>query len=284
MNDASMTDDAATRRALGDFLRACRARRSPAALGLPPGGRRRTPGLRREEVAQAAGLSATWITWIEQARPVAVSAAALDRLARALALAPAERAYLFALAGRADPRAAEAPADDVPEALVRAVAGFAHPAYVLDRTWTVRAWNRAAEALFAGWLDRPGERNLLRWLFLDPGARALVDDWAGRARRVLAEFRADQGRHLDDPAVAGLVAGLAAASPPFAAAWEAQDVLARAGGLRAFRRADGTVARWRQTTLDLAHRPDVKLVLLVPDEPEAGPGRARSRRGAGRRP
>ena len=113
------------RHALGAFLMARRARRGPAALGLPEGGRRRTPGLRREEVAQLAGLSVTWYTWIEQGRDVSVSPAALARLARTLQLSPAERTYLFDLAGKRDPAArAPAPASEVPAALSFAAVHF----------------------------------------------------------------------------------------------------------------------------------------------------------------
>src|SRR5215470_1421224 len=123
------------RRELGDFLRAHRARLTPASLGLPAGGRRRTPGLRREEVAQACGMSATWYTWLEQGRDVSASPSTIAGLAGALRLTPAERAYLFELAGKRDPAAPpSAPADDgmdVPPALARALAAIATPAYLL---------------------------------------------------------------------------------------------------------------------------------------------------------
>src|SRR5262245_42120469 len=115
------------RRELGDFLRAHRARLTPASLGLPAGGRRRTPGLRREEVAQSCGMSATWYTWLEQGRDVSASASALSTLARTLELTPAERAYLFELAGKRDPNLPATPdegAMDVPASLGRAVAAI----------------------------------------------------------------------------------------------------------------------------------------------------------------
>ncbi|HZB93708.1 MAG TPA: helix-turn-helix transcriptional regulator, partial [Stellaceae bacterium] len=223
------------RRALGDFLRTHRARLSPASLALAAGGRRRTPGLRREEVAQAAGLSATWYTWLEQGRDISASPEALAALAAALQLTPAERAYLFELAGRRDPAAPSAPqAMDVPPALAAAVAAIGVPAYVLDRCWTARAWNAPAARLFLGWLDAGEDKNLLRYVFLSPLARRVIPDWPLRARRVLAEFRAESSRHLEDPALVALVEELRRKSPLFARGWSAHEVVERAGGERRF--------------------------------------------------
>ena len=164
-------------RTLGEFLRAHRARLSPAGLGLPAGQRRRTPGLRREEVAQRCGLSVTWYTWLEQGRDVAASPQTLASLARALQLTPAERAYLFQIAGRLDPDASSTDeAADVPPALAEALASISGPAYVLDRLWNARACNDAARRLFVGWLDGE-EPNLLRYVFLNPVARRVIPDW-----------------------------------------------------------------------------------------------------------
>src|SRR6185312_3226508 len=135
--------DETQRDELGEFLRSHRARLTPGELGLEPGMRRRTPGLRREEVAQLAGVSATWYTWIEQGRDVSVSPAALARLARVMRLTAAERAYLFELAGKRDPDAPPEPAlGEQPEGLAAIVQTIATPAYVLDRTWTALTWNR----------------------------------------------------------------------------------------------------------------------------------------------
>src|SRR4051812_18175014 len=206
----------AQRRALGDFLRAQRARLTPASLGLPTGARRRTPGPPREAVALSAGISATWYGWLEQGRDVAASPTALGGLATSLRLTPAERAYLFQLADRRDPSAPpEADGMDVPPALAAAIAAIAGPAYLLDRTWCARAWNAPAARLFGGWLDQPDDKNLLRYVFLSPIARKVIPDWENRARRVLAEFRAALGRHLNDPALRALVDELRRASKPF---------------------------------------------------------------------
>ncbi len=251
------------RRELGDFIRAQRERVAPASVGLVTVRRRRTPGLRREEVAELSGLSTTWYTWIEQGRDVSVSPTALARLARTLRLDRAQRHYLFELAGKRDPNADGEEADDLPAAVALCVAAIGSPAYVLDRGWNARSWNAAAERLFVGWLDAPAERNLLRFIFLAPGARSLIHDWEQRARRVVAEFRAHCGAHLDDPALRQLIAGLRRESPDFARMWEQHGVLGREGGERTFvHPADGFL-RYEQVTFELAGHADVKLTILV---------------------
>jgi transcriptional regulator with XRE-family HTH domain len=256
-----------TRNALAQFVRAHRLRLTPAAAGLPAGTRRRTPGLRREEVAQLAGISTTWYTWVEQARAVSVSPRALSRLAVALDLSPAERAYLFELADKRDPDLPHPAGEmDAPPALVAAVNAVATPAYLLDRLWCARTWNPSAAALFIGWLDIDapgGDRSLLRYMFLNRTARTLVVDWENRARRLLAEFRLEQGRHLDDPDTVALVAELRARSPLVRAAWDEQSVVGREGGLRTF--AHPTMGRlaFEQVAFNLSSRPELKLVILV---------------------
>lgn len=252
------------RRLLAEFLRARRARLTPAAAGLPAGApRRRTPGLRREEVALLAGLSTTWYTWLEQGRDVAASPQALARLADALALGRAERAYLFELAGRRDPALPAAAEDHVaPAALVAAVSAYPGPAYVLDRGWTAVAWNGAAAHLFIGWLDG-AEKNLLRFIFLEPAARGLVEGFEERARRVVAELRADLGHGPEDPRLRALIDGLAAESADFARWWGEQAVLGRDGGRRAFRHPEDGPLAYEQLTLISDAAPGFRLVLLV---------------------
>ncbi len=263
--------EAIPRRALADFVRAHRLRLTPGSVGLATGTRRRTPGLRREEVAQLAGISATWYTWIEQAREVSVSPGALARLGAALHLSPAERAYLFELAGKRDPALPVSDgAMDAPPALVAAVNAVASPAYLLDRLWRARAWNPAAAALFTGWLDSDAagdDRSLLRYMFLNPIARALVVDWEDRARRLLAEFRLEQGRHLDDPEMTALVAELRDRSPLVRAAWEEQAVVGREGGMRAFNHPAMGPLAFEQVAFNLSSRPEFKLVILVEPAP-----------------
>ena len=248
------------RRALGAFLRAHRER-LPAPAGAAR--RRRTPGLRREEIAAACGASLTWIAWLEQGREVSPSAPLLARLAAALRLAPAERVYLFELAGKRDPEAPAGGEDDWPDALLGLPQRMTIPAYLLDARWTARAWNRAAAELFVGWLDGDNDRNLLRFIFCSPQAPRLIEDWRDRARRVVAEFRADFSRRLRDRDMGALIDELSAASDAFARLWREQAVLAREGGERRFR---APPRRFLQSTLLVSGRPEAKFVCLTPLE------------------
>jgi transcriptional regulator with XRE-family HTH domain len=245
-------------KSLGAFLRAHRER-----LPVPTTAsrRRRTPGLRREELADLCGVSLTWITWLEQGRAVSASAKALGRLADGLRLTRAERTYLFELAGKRDPSAATAEENDLPDAMRDLPQRMTIPAYLLDRTWTARAWNAAAAALFVGWLDGEHDRNLLRFLFFSPAARSLVEDWEERARRIVAEFRADFSRHLRDPGMQALVDELSIGSAEFLGHWREQGVLSREGGERGF---NGPRRRYHQSTLIFSSHPDIKLVGLTP--------------------
>ena len=247
------------RRLLGEFVRAHRERTPPDN----PAGRRRTPGLRREELAARAGIGATWCTWIEQGREVNASPEALARLAAALALTPAERSYLFELAGRRDPAApAMEAAAEAPESIRAVVEAVHHPAYGLDRLWNACCWNTAAARLFAGWLDGGSQKNLLRFVFVEPAARTLIPDWDERAKRLLAEFRADFSRTIEDPRTRALVDQLRRESPLFDTAWQAQAVTGREGGTRTFNHPESGLLAYRQHTFSPADRPDYKLVML----------------------
>jgi transcriptional regulator with XRE-family HTH domain len=255
--------DATPARALGDFIRAHRERLSPKAVGLPPGPRRRTPGLRREEVAQLCGVSPTWYTWIEQGRPVSASADALARIAVALQLSRAERAYLFELAAQRDPADPDPSAHDAPKALLKTVELIDAPAYVLDRQWNALCWNAQAAALFVGWLDGANDRNLLTFTFTAPEAKRLIVNWETRARRLVAEFRADLIRHLNDAPSRALIDSLSAASDAFTRFWASQDVGEREGGTRDFDHPVLGRVVFDQITFKPAHREDLKLVILV---------------------
>lgn len=221
------------------------------------------PGLRREELAQLAGLSATWYTWIEQRRDVSISPRTLARLANVSRLSRPERAYLFELAEKRDPAQDEPAVDAVPPAVLACLETIAAPAYVLDRSWTARGWNAQAELLFVGWLDRAGGRNLLRFIFLEPAARSLIPRWEERARRVVAEFRAERSAHMDTPALRSLVAELRDQSMDFAQFWDQHAVLGRDGGERTFRHPEAGFLRYEQVTFTLASQPEMKLTMLL---------------------
>jgi len=258
------------RRLLGAFLRRHRAALAPEAAGLPtipPGHslrRRRTPGLRREEVAQLCGISTTWYTWLEQGRDIALSAEALARLADALRLTPPERAYLFELTRRRDPAPPVAASTGAPPPeLLAALRASTAPAYLLDRLWHVRGWNDGAGHLFSPWFGS-GETCLLRYVFLDPAARDFICDWENRARRLLAEFRADTAHDPEDPAMRSLVGDLLRSSAPFARFWNSHVVLAREGGERMFSHPQDGLLRYEQVTLLPAAQTGYKLVMLLP--------------------
>jgi len=255
-------DEANQRQMLGAFIRAHRERLSPQKTG----GRRRTPGLRREELADAAGLSVTWITWLEQGREVKASVTALSRLAEALQLSVAERASLFDLAGKKDPEFRSENVDDLLPSLIGLPALMSVPAYLLDHTWTARAWNQAAADLFVGWLDEVSEdRNLLSYVFLSPMARKLIADWEIRAQRLVAEFRADFNRRPGDTAMQVLVDQLCRDSELFSLYWRKHDVLHREGGERHFNHPALGELAFNQTTLLVALQQEIKLVCLTPN-------------------
>lgn len=261
------------RKELGDFLQVLRQRSAPEAFGFPTGSRRRTRGLRREEIAQLAGISPTWYTWLEQGREVNVSADALARLATALQLTRPERAYLFEMAGRRDDKDGEPVDDAAPPALIALLNDIAAPAYLMGRYWDLLAWNQPAAELFTGWLDKADKArkrtlgsapNLLRFVFLDPVARSLIVDWDIRARRLAAEFRADSRSRLEEPALQKLVEELSQASPEFAQFWKQHDVLERQGGQRDFRHPKRGLVSYQQVTLHPVEQEQLKLVMLKP--------------------
>ena len=255
--------DTARRKAMGDFLRSARARVQPETVGLPAGQRRRTPGLRREEVAQLCDISTTWYTWIEQGRPVTVSPTVLARLASVLRLQRAERHYLFELAECTDPEHGGGAADALPPVLADCVHNITAAAYIMDRCWNVMAWNQPFLHLFDGWPQRVENPNLLRYIFLDPAARTLVVDWDERASRVVAEFRADVAAHAGDADVRELIQQLQLQSPVFAHWWTRHTVVDRAGGVRDFHHPTEGRLSYQQITFRLATRPDCKLVMLL---------------------
>ncbi|REE96993.1 helix-turn-helix transcriptional regulator [Thermomonospora umbrina] len=252
------------RNALASFLRTHRAKVSPADVGLEPGLRRRTPGLRREEVALLAGVGVTWYTWLEQGRDINPSPEVLAAIARTLKLGDAERDYMFRLAGQEPHRVTEGPCKP-PEHLVRlTLAQDPMPAWVLDARWDVLAWNRGAEALyrFSEWPAE--ERNGAFLMFASPDMRAHMEDWAAHARRVVGEVRESFARHPEDTRMAEVLRRLRAF--PEAAAWlDERTVSARIGGIakRLHHPTAGTLDL-DQIILRPGDAPDLVLIVLQP--------------------
>lgn len=209
---------------LGEFLRSRRSRVDPLSVGFPAD-RRRSPGLRREELASLAGVTASWLAKLEQGQAHAVSSDVLASLARALHLGDAERAHLFALAGY---RVDEAPHNDalITPALRTLLDQLEpNPAYLLDRCWDIVAWNVAEARLFPKLLTLTGPApNLLRLAFLDEDLARLMADHDDELVRLVSQFRLHCTDWADDPQVEKLVADLCAVSPRFAALWDAKDV------------------------------------------------------------
>lgn len=194
---------------------------------------------------------------------MAVSSQALARLAMALRLRRAERAYLFELAAKRDPDQIANETEHIPTTMLACVEAISSPAHVLDRTWTARVWNAHAERLFVGWLDGQEDRNLLRYIFLHPMAPSLVSDYDNRARRVVAEFRADVSAHISDPPIVRLVEELSTRSELFRRYWHERVVLEREGGERGFNHPKDGYLRFEQVGFALSGRHDLKLVILL---------------------
>lgn len=253
----------AKRQLLARFVRQARERLAP----LGGAGRRRTPGWRREEVAQHCGISLSWYTWIEQARPTAVSATVWSKLAQVLQLSPVERAYLFDLAGVADPE--PAPPGRLHTDWQACVDAINSPAYVLDACWFMQAANAPLRHLFNLSDDGDSAPNLLHFIFLSPLARPLLPDWQARARRSVAEFRADVAQYIHSPDVQRFIQQLQADSPDFAQCWSEQTVSAREGGRRHFTPPGQSLKIFEQLTFRLATQNHYKLVMLLPIAQEA---------------
>jgi transcriptional regulator with XRE-family HTH domain len=219
---------------LAEFLRTRRARVQPVDVGLVEGSRRRTPGLRREEVARLADVGASWYTWLEQGRPIQVSAPLLERLAAALRLTATERSHLFELAqGRPPARAPLVAAVEVSPALQHVLDAHPFPALASTQLWDVVAWNRAAVRLYGDFGRRPAkERNSLWSTFMSPKTRALIPDWAPHARGLVARFRVEAGRAPDRREFDALAADLSRASPEFKRFWDDHDIFEAVEGLK----------------------------------------------------
>jgi transcriptional regulator with XRE-family HTH domain len=224
LEGATVEANVARRRELAEFLRARRSRIDPGEAGIAVTSRRRAPGLRREEVAQLSGMSVTWYTWLEQAREITASPQVLRGLARALRLTEAEQRHLFNLAGQ-QPPPSRSGAEPSP-ALRRLVDVLdPHPAYLLAPCWELLAWNKAEAGLIGDPMRfPPAERNIVWLVFTDPAMRDLIVGWPRLARGMLAQYRADAGRHPGDRRFERLTAALREASGEFREWWDEHDV------------------------------------------------------------
>lgn len=247
---------------LREFLRSRRARLTPAEVGLAPGTRRRTPGLRREEVATLAGVGVSWYTWLEQGRDISASPGVLDAISATLRLSESERRHLHLLAGATAPVRAAADPGPVPPELLRLVEAWSpRPAMLQDRYWNLLAINPATRAVF-GYSD--SDHNCLVSFFTNTRYRDMYVQWSDAAPGVVAAYRADAGRYLGDPGFGQVVSELSSRSPQFAAMWERNDVGPHQQAIKAVCHPVAGELVFDKTTLTVTDHPDWHLVLYHP--------------------
>ncbi|MET8270813.1 helix-turn-helix domain-containing protein [Streptomyces sp. NPDC005096] len=258
------------RHELADFLRSRRERITPEQVGLPRGRRRRTPGLRREEVAQLSAVGVTWYTWLEQARDIQVSPQVLDALARALLLDRSERTHLFSLAGAVDP----APGTECPSVTpaLREMLWQLDPipACVQNSRYDILAYNRTYGRLLCD-LEAvaPENRNCMLLSYTDENWRASVVDLPEMNRVMAAKFRASMAEHLAEPAWKALLKRLETASPEFREIWARHEVVGPGGRTKIFRNAQVGLVRLDHTDLWLGPSTGPRMVTYVPADEES---------------
>lgn len=253
-----MTDN----RIFGDFLRSRRHRLDPAALNLSGTRRRRTPGLRREEVAERAGISCEWYVKLEQGREVSASEETIIALARALVLDHDETAHLHRLAVRGSAQVFGR--ETVPDIIDTIVKSLPDPAYVTGARWDVLAWNDAADDLFGFVFMAEGERNILRFMLTTLQARVLFGcGWAREAQRMIALFRATYDQHAGDPMFQDLVSDLSETSDEFRSWWCSHHVASPAAGVKTLHPAGQDEAAYVYATFQANDDPALKLALYT---------------------
>lgn len=258
-----MTDH--SHNALGTYLKDYRARIDPAAFGFSSS-RRRTPGLRREEVAQRANISPTWYTWLEQGRGGAPSKDVLNRIAQSLVMTEPEREHLFMLAFGHLPEVIYKVPEGVTPRLQRLLDRFeVSPAIIKTATWEVLAWNRAAAAVLTDYSLLPvGQRNILRMMFTNPGVRAKQEDWKSMARFVVASFRADAARAGATAEVNELVDELCQLSSEFAGFWRDNDVRGHGEGTKRLHHPKLGLIELEFSGFSVDGRPDLSMIVYNP--------------------
>ena len=250
---------------LGTYLKDRRSKLDPTALGFTAE-RRRTPGLRREEVAQRANISPTWYTWLEQGRGGAPSADVLDRISRALMLTEVEREHLFLLGLGHPPEVRYQKSDDVSPRLQRVLDALnPSPSIIRNAIWDVVAWNRAATILLTDYSAMPPEkRNVLRFMFLDPRVRAAQYNWESVARFVIGAFRVEAARAGATADAQSLVDELSRLSPEFRTMWNDNDVQAHGEGVKQLRHPILGPLSLEYSAFSVDGRPDLSMLVYNP--------------------
>ncbi|NDW07545.1 helix-turn-helix transcriptional regulator [Jiella pacifica] len=263
-----MADEKANR--LGTYLRDRRTRLDPASFGFVSG-RRRTPGLRREEVAARANISPTWYTWLEQGRGGAPSADVLDRIAKGLMLTEPEREHLYMLGLGRPPEVRYQPVEGVTPRLQRVLDAMPFsPAIIKNAMWDVVGWNKAAAALLTDYSKLPREeRNILRLVFGSSRVRAKQADWESVARFVVGAFRADVARAgaSGSAEVTALIGELCRASPEFEALWRDNNVVAHGEGVKCIQHPEAGLLDLEFSSFAVEGRPELGLIVYNPASP-----------------
>jgi transcriptional regulator with XRE-family HTH domain len=253
------------RRELADFLRTRREKIKPEQVGISQLSRRRTPGLRREEVAELAGVGTTWYTWLEQARDIQPSTEVLRRLGQALQMTPAEIRHLFALAGKAAPSDTETYTEVVPESLDRIIKqALTAPALILGRRWDILDYNSQMLDLIPYIGEAPAEKR--NWMYLvlcSPHIRDNLNDWAVNVRRLIAEFRSSLSDSLEDPWVLQVVNMLKEESPEFSQWWREHDVRDKSVAMLDLNTSAGRQI-FERSILRTPENPRLRIVVFTP--------------------
>lgn len=253
----------AQRRQLIDFLKGCRARLTPGEVGLPDTNRRRTPGLRREDVAALAGVSVTWYTWLEQGRNIQVSADVLERISQTLRMSADEREYLFALVQHRPAPPIVTRTNEVTPTVSRMLDALGVPAIVMTARWDVIAWNSLARVFRDYDKLLPEKRNLLRLLLVDDDSyKGDPAAFETMARRVLSKFRVDYSQTPDDPSFDELIEELSARCPIFHRLWSRPEVVGRSEAV-AFHPLFGGLTLEHSSYVPEGS-PGLRLVIFVP--------------------
>ena len=254
-----------SRSELGDFLRSRREKLRPRDVGLADGRRRRTVGLRREEVAELAGIGVDWYVRLEQGRSVNPSISTINALARALKLSKVEHLHLKALTRSGERRAFQQ--EILPASLQRMIDAMKQPAYVTGRRWDLLGWNKAANAIFAFDQLASEDRNILISMLTRPSARKLFGSaWADEAKRVVAQFRATHDLWADDPAFRDLFQKLRTRCPEFSLWWKAHDIRGTAAGIKRLHHAKKGTLSFEHASFQSNDDPSLRVVIytLVP--------------------
>jgi transcriptional regulator with XRE-family HTH domain len=257
------------RRELALFLRSRRERIRPEQVGLPPSRRRRTPGLRREEVAQLAGVGVTWYTWLEQGRKINASPQVLDAIARTLQFDTHEVDHLFTLAGVPTASAPDDCGALPPSVQLLLDRLEPYPAFALNSRWDLLAYNRVQESFFGNLGEiPPADRNCLWLAFTDPRWRKVMIDWEDSVRRVVAEYRAAMAEHIDDPGWQSFIDRLHRASSEFTEIWNRHDILGNQSFTKRLLHPSAGMLRLEYTNLWL-DRPGARIVVFTPADEQS---------------